>query len=212
MPCYDALMHLFLLNWLADPHRSDLRPACFPGSNNRHSLKTGLAFFRKYRPRSSRYCPNIRNRHWAPHNITIPFWSTGYLTREDVQAIWRTLEGRSLLYGAFPLQSTNETMNSPTPRVQHALALPFFSFLISDVKRGLKVLSRDEVLNGGVTLFSQLPIPASILDRIPIDSITVKPIYVVLLMNLATQLVCVSGVNRLTSVRPTRLPDFHFQV
>ena len=103
-------------------------------------------------------------------------------------------------------------MHSPTSRVQHALALPIFSFLISDVKRGLKVLSRDEVLNGGATLFSQLPIPASILDRIPIGSITVKPIYVVLLMNLATQLVCVSGVNRLTSVRPVRLLDSRSQV
>ena len=106
-------------------------------------------------------------------------------------------------------RNPNETMYSPTSRTQHALALPIFSFLISDVKRGLKVLSRDEVLNGGAALFSQLPIPASILDKIPIHSIAVKPIYVVLLMNLATQLVCVSGVNRLTSVRPTRLPDPH---
>lgn len=89
-------------------------------------------------------------------------------------------------------------------RDQHALALPIFLFLISDVKRGLKALSRDEVLSTPGTLLSQLPIPASILDRIPIDSIVVKPIYVILLMNLATQLVCVYGVNRLTSVRPPR--------
>lgn len=87
-------------------------------------------------------------------------------------------------------------------REQHALALPIFFFLISDVKRGLKALSRDEVLSTPSALLSQLPIPASILDKIPIDSIAVKPIYVIMLMNLATQLVCVSGVNRLTSVRP----------
>ena len=99
------------------------------------------------------------------------------------------------------IRTPYETMHSPTSWAQHALALPIFAFLISDVKRGLKVLSRDEVLSGGAALFSQLPIPASILDKVPLDSITVKPIYVVLLMNLATQLVCVSGVNRLTSVR-----------
>jgi UDP-xylose/UDP-N-acetylglucosamine transporter B4 len=92
-------------------------------------------------------------------------------------------------------------------RAQHALALPIFAFLVSDVQRGLKVLSRDEVLSGGAALFSQLPIPASILDKVPIDSIVVKPIYVVLLMNLVTQLVCVSGVNRLTSVRPPIHPS-----
>ena len=109
-------------------------------------------------------------------------------------------------------RSGTPTMYSPTSRTQHALALPIFSFLISDVKRGLKVLSRDEVLNGGAALFSQLPIPASILDKIPIDSITLKPIYVVLLMNLATQLVCVSGVNRLTSVCPACLPDPHSSI
>jgi len=81
----------------------------------------------------------------------------------------------------------------------HPLALPIFFFLISDVTRGLKVLSRDEALSTQNALLSQLPIPASVLDKIPIDSIAIKPIYVVLLMNLATQLVCVFGVNRLTS-------------
>ena len=101
------------------------------------------------------------------------------------------------------LRSPFETTYSPTSGVQHALALPFLAPLIPDITHGLKVLSRDEVLGGGTSLFSQLPIPASILDKIPIDSITVKPLYVILLMNLVTYLVCISGVNQLTSVRPS---------
>ena len=57
-----------------------------------------------------------------------------------------------------------------------------------------------------------LQLPASILDKIPMESTAVKPIYVVLLTNLATQLVCVSSVNWLTSMRPARLPDPHSRI
>ena len=61
--------------------------------------------------------------------------------------------------------------------IKHFLSLPFFVFLGRDIKQG----------------FSSLSNPQS-------TTLTVKS-FMVLAANLITQLVCVSGVNSLTSVR-----------
>ena len=60
---------------------------------------------------------------------------------------------------------------------KHLLSLPFFAFLGRDIKQGLSSLSSPQSATSTVTSF------------------------VILAGNLITQLVCVSGVNRLTSVR-----------
>jgi len=61
--------------------------------------------------------------------------------------------------------------------VQHFLALPMFLFLASDIKQGISSLSHGQ--SSSSTLVS----------------------VVILGGNLVSQLVCVSGVNRLSSVR-----------
>jgi len=60
--------------------------------------------------------------------------------------------------------------------IQHCLSLPVFLFLIPDVKRGFESLS-----------------------EIPSETTYA---WVVLAGNLVTQLICVSGVNRLSSASP----------
>ena len=60
---------------------------------------------------------------------------------------------------------------------KHFLSLPIFLFLVSDIKQGFWSLS---TANGSATLAS----------------------FLILGSNLVSQLVCVSGVNRLSSVRP----------
>ena len=60
---------------------------------------------------------------------------------------------------------------------KHFLSLPFFAFLGRDIKQGLSSLSSPQSTTSTVTSF------------------------MILAANLITQLVCVSGVNRLTSVR-----------
>ena len=62
---------------------------------------------------------------------------------------------------------------------KHFLSLPFFAFLGRDIKQGLSSLSSPQSTTSTVTSF------------------------MILAGNLITQLVCVSGVNRLTSVRET---------
>lgn len=64
---------------------------------------------------------------------------------------------------------------------KHFLSLPFFAFLGRDIKQGLSSLSSPQSTTSTVTSF------------------------MILLGNLITQLACVSGVNRLTSVRETIL-------
>lgn len=64
---------------------------------------------------------------------------------------------------------------------KHFLSLPFFVFLGRDIKQGFSSLSSPQLATSTVTSF------------------------MVLAANLITQLVCVSGVNSLTSVRETIL-------
>ena len=59
--------------------------------------------------------------------------------------------------------------------MQHLLSLPMFMFLINDILEGIRVVKT-----------SQSGMPW---------------IYLVFALNLLTQLVCVSGVNQLASVR-----------
>ena len=62
---------------------------------------------------------------------------------------------------------------------KHFLSLPFFAFLGRDIKQGFSSLSRPQSTTSTATSI------------------------IILAGNLITQLVCVSGVNRLTSVRET---------
>lgn len=71
--------------------------------------------------------------------------------------------------------------------MQHFLSLPIFLFFIPDIKKGFAGLAPS---SDPTTVFAQ----RSLLN-------TLTP-YLVLLANLFTQLLCVSGVNQLTSVRP----------
>ena len=64
---------------------------------------------------------------------------------------------------------------------KHFLSLPFFAFLRRDIKQGFSSLSSPQSTTSTVTSF------------------------MILAGNLITQLACVSGVNRLTSVRETIL-------
>ena len=64
---------------------------------------------------------------------------------------------------------------------KHFLSLPFFAFLGRDIKQGFSSLSSPQSATSTVNSF------------------------IILLGNLVTQLACVSGVNRLTSVRETIL-------
>jgi hypothetical protein len=61
--------------------------------------------------------------------------------------------------------------------IKHFLSLPAFIFLGADVKQGIASLSS------------------------PTSSTPALTAYLILLVNLFTQLFCVSGVNRLSSVR-----------
>lgn len=63
-------------------------------------------------------------------------------------------------------------------RRQHLLSLPTFIFLAGDIRRGAQIL--------GISAKG---------------SITLSRTHMVLFLNLITQLICVSGVNQLTSVR-----------
>ncbi|KAF8798848.1 hypothetical protein BYT27DRAFT_6880417 [Phlegmacium glaucopus] len=61
----------------------------------------------------------------------------------------------------------------------HFLSLPFFALLGRDIKQGLSSLSNPQSTTSTLTSF------------------------IILVGNLITQLMCVSGVNRLSSVRET---------
>ena len=63
--------------------------------------------------------------------------------------------------------------------MKHLLSLPFFVFLAKDIEQGLNSLSNPQSTTSTVTSF------------------------MIFAGNLVTQLTCVSGVNRLTSVRET---------
>lgn len=68
-------------------------------------------------------------------------------------------------------------MSSNVFDIKHFLSLPAFIFLGADVKQGIASLSS------------------------PTSSTPTLTSYLILLVNLFTQLFCVSGVNRLSSVR-----------
>ena len=65
--------------------------------------------------------------------------------------------------------------------LKHFLSLPFFAFLGRDIKQGLSSMSNSQSTTSTVTSL------------------------IILFGNLITQLMCVSGVNRLSSVRETIL-------
>jgi UDP-xylose/UDP-N-acetylglucosamine transporter B4 len=91
------------------------------------------------------------------------------------------LEGRGVLYGTIlsvTLAVLQPSMNI-SPHDKHLLSLPIFLFLIPDIKQGLNSLS-------------ELP-----------SASLVSSSYLILASNLVSQLVCVSGVNRLSSVSYT---------
>jgi UAA transporter family len=71
------------------------------------------------------------------------------------------------------------SMSKLSLQSQHLLSLPFFVFLGKDIKQGLSSLSSPQSTTSTVTSF------------------------MILAGNLITQLVCVFGVNHLTSVRKT---------
>ena len=91
------------------------------------------------------------------------------------------LERGSLLHGTSTERSSLPFYGRRG--IQHLLSLPIFIFLRNDVIRGFKSLSTD-----------------------PSES-TISLPYMFLAMNLLTQVVCVSGVNKLTSVRGKHAPD-----
>jgi solute carrier family 35 (UDP-xylose/UDP-N-acetylglucosamine transporter), member B4 len=72
--------------------------------------------------------------------------------------------------------------------VEHFLSLPIFLFLVKDIKQGLSSLSTKSEL-------ATAPNPYAIL---------------ILGANLISQLICVSGVNRLSSVCVILLHSFYF--
>ncbi|KAI0953812.1 hypothetical protein AcV7_007234 [Taiwanofungus camphoratus] len=69
----------------------------------------------------------------------------------------------------------------------HFLSLPIFLFLIPEIKHGFRSLSTEAT-----------PSPVSVNNSVPLFASPIIP-YIVLLANLITQLICVSGVNQLTS-------------
>ncbi|KAG9018008.1 golgi uridine diphosphate-N- acetylglucosamine transporter [Tulasnella sp. 427] len=71
----------------------------------------------------------------------------------------------------------------------HLLSLPVFAAFFSDVKRGLRSLSQPS------DTLPHLDIKLPILER----TVVVPPLYLALLLNVASQSICVSGANRLTS-------------
>ena len=72
---------------------------------------------------------------------------------------------------------------------QHLLSLPIFIFLGSDVRSGFQSLSAH---TANYTPSASSHLPAPIAHYTP---------YIILALNLVTQLMCVSAVNQLTSVR-----------
>jgi hypothetical protein len=71
--------------------------------------------------------------------------------------------------------------------LQHMLSLPMFAFMPMSVRRGFVGLSRPSKIN-----FDGAAVTSS-------SSSAIHP-YAVLALNLVTQLICVSGVNQLSSV------------
>lgn len=71
------------------------------------------------------------------------------------------------------------------------LSLPVFALFFSDVKRGLWSLSRPS------EIVPHFGIKLPMLEQ----TVVVPPLYLALLLNVTSQSVCVSGANRLTSVR-----------
>lgn len=79
---------------------------------------------------------------------------------------------------------------------QHALSLPMFLFFIPQIKHGLHSLNTYELPKSPDFAGSASFVSARVAEWIPVP----LP-YVILSANLLSQLVCVSGVNLLSSVR-----------
>lgn len=125
-------------------------------------------------------------RDWCIHarcfvNLHRFSWA---LARTDIPQVRALLEGGCVLHGMLYLIPLSLT-SSYVFDIKHFLSLPAFIFLGADVKQGIASLSS------------------------PTSSTPALTSYLILLVNLFTQLFCVSGVNRLSSVRHSIHPSDH---
>ena len=91
----------------------------------------------------------------------------------------------------------------------HFMAMPMFAFLFNDIKQQVAVVNSSEKLvldfNNPIQSIFLLPIgkPSATsgqdVNRGLLPTISVPSFYVPLILNIFTQLVCISGVHRLTS-------------
>ena len=103
--------------------------------------------------------------------------------RAHLQHVRPLLARRHLLHRTFPPpRFPPVSLNSPFLQQQHMLSLPMFAFMPGSVRRGFVGLGR-----------RSRPTRASWMGS------SIHP-YTMLALNLLTQLVCVSGVNQLSSV------------
>lgn len=83
--------------------------------------------------------------------------------------------------------------------LQHMLSLPMFAFMPTSVRRGFVGLSRPTRRHDGVELGDAVTNSMNSMGLTSKTGTGIHP-YTILALNLITQLICVSGVNQLSSV------------
>lgn len=81
----------------------------------------------------------------------------------------------------------------------HFLALPMFVPLASDLREQIRVVNSSPVVSLASGLEPLGLVPSKSPIGFVIDTIAIPSYWIPLLLNIATQLVCVSGVHRLTA-------------
>ena len=127
--------------------------------------------------------------------------------RAHLQQIRSTLARKRLLHRTCPrpprasIRSNHggRLLNQNKMKLQHMLSLPMFAFMPTSVRRGFVGLSRPNKSHHGVNLGDAVTNSMSSMSSTSKTGTGIHP-YTILALNLITQLVCVSGVNQLSSV------------
>jgi len=137
--------------------------------------------------------------------------------RAHLQQIRPTLARRRLLHRTslgsthvHPIQSQGLLIieKPKINKLQHMLSLPMFAFMPTSVRRGFVGLSRPTKRHDGVELGDAVTNSMNSMGLTSKTGTGIHP-YMILALNLITQLICVSGVNQLSSVSHPSPPHTH---